>query len=193
LYGLDHPEVALLAAMGAAGTQRGNIARDLHHFLGKGCKLPKPFELKVPCVEPHSLNYTIEDGWIHLPHMMFAALADYTDFEAMFNPGQCQNFWDSVKPDDPNICKQPVLQSPPGWNSACMPCYIHGDGVEFEKDNSLLVFSWGSLLATGSSMETSVLMVAWPKDCTAKTDTHHLGTWDAIHKWICWSLRACFQ
>ena len=77
-------------------------------------------------------------------------------FEPMFNPGQCHNFWDSVKPDDPNICKHLALQSPLGWKSACIPCYIHGDGVEFEKDNSLLVFNWGSLLATGSSMDIYV-------------------------------------
>ena len=72
LDGLDHPEVALLAAMGAAGTQPGNIARDLQHFLGKDCRLPKPFDLKVPCMEPHSLTYTIEDVSIVLPQMMFS-------------------------------------------------------------------------------------------------------------------------
>ena len=79
-----------------------------------------------------------------------------------------------------------------GWQDLYIPCYAHGDGVEFQENNNLLVFSYGSLLTTGSSMDTCLLLGAWPKNCTAKGGSGTLGTWDVIYKVLCWSFVACF-
>ena len=194
LDGLSHPEVSQLASLGAMGLHPGNASRDLMHKVSQGNTLPEPFVIKVPSIDPLTKEYALEDCAIFLPHQVAAALQDYAEFEAIFETAKAPSFWAFVKPGDPKLHKHPMCDIE-GWQDMFIPCFIHGDGVEYQNGDSLMVFHWGSLLSTQSSMQSSLLIGSWPKSCTAtaKTAPEGLpGTWLVIMKVLCWSLKALF-
>ena len=42
----------------------------------------------------------------------------------------------------------------------CLPLWFHGDAVEYVDGRSLMVYSMGWLLATGSTLDTTLLLAA---------------------------------
>jgi hypothetical protein len=93
-------------------------------------------------------------------------------------------FWESVRADDPRLVGNPVAAL--ADRSKVLPLWVHGDGVAFSTD-SLMLISFGSVLSLQSSLDSSLLVAAWPK---AATDT---GSWEAIWPVVAWSLRACWD
>jgi len=81
----------------------------------------------------------------------------------------------------------------PGWEKTFIPLYIHGDGVEFQQRDSLMTYSWGSLLSEGASQDSTMLLACWPKSCTKKGSGSEDGTWKPILQVLHWSFQALFQ
>lgn len=77
-----------------------------------------------------------------------------------------------------------------GFKAKTIPCFIHGDKVEFQDRDSIMVWSWGSLLSSLGSMDSSLLIAAFPASCTVPDSPAATGTWDCIFKWVVWSLLA---
>ena len=71
-----------------------------------------------------------------------------------------------------------------GWRDHCIPLFVHGDGVEFQSRDTLLCFSWGSLLGKGNLLENHLLLAAFPKLATSAE------TWPPIWKILRWSFDA---
>eukprot|EP00435_Cladocopium_sp_Y103_P036720 s1262_g9.t1 len=70
------------------------------------------------------------------------------------------------------------------WKVKNVPLFLHGDGVEFQNRDSLMCFSFGSLLSNMSSLESHWLCAAFPKSCTSG------DTWPPIWKYLKWSFEA---
>ena len=66
-----------------------------------------------------------------------------------------------------------------------VPLFIHGDGVEYQSRDTLMVWSFGSVLSLFSdSLMKHFLMAMFPKLATSAS------TWPAIMKWLVWSFDA---
>ena len=65
-----------------------------------------------------------------------------------------------------------------------LPLFLHGDGVEYQTRDSLMIYSWGSLLQQMSSLSSHFYIASFPKSCTVPE------TWDTMQEWICWSFAA---
>ena len=62
-----------------------------------------------------------------------------------------------------------------GWNDlqTAIPCWPHGDGVEYVDGRSLVVYSFGSALCQAPSLDSSLLICGYPKDtCLPETWEH---------------------
>jgi hypothetical protein len=70
------------------------------------------------------------------------------------------------------------------WKDKTVPLFLHGDGVSFQQRDTLLAYSWGSLLSFFSSLDSHFLISLFPKSCTMES------TWDPLMKWLVWSFNA---
>ncbi|MFZ4779433.1 MAG: family 78 glycoside hydrolase catalytic domain, partial [Terrimicrobiaceae bacterium] len=61
------------------------------------------------------------------------------------------------------------------WREKTIPLFVHGDGVEYHDRDSLMVFSYGSLLSVDGALCSCLLHAAIPKSCTLE------GTWSPVH------------
>ena len=75
----------------------------------------------------------------------------------------------------------------PSWQKKAVPLFVHGDGVEFQSRDTLMVWSFGSMLSLLASLDSHLLLSVFPKSCTA------VGTWDAIWEWLAWSFKALLE
>lgn len=192
LDGASHEEIGLLASCGAWGSQPGNIARDIHkHFLSD-LRVAEPTLVNMTCLDSKTSSEVTAEAAVFLPHQMFAALREYSSLSGLFDPSKLQAFWAQVvAKQDPKLHNHPmVLQD--DWQKTFIPVFVHGDGVEFQTRDSLLVYSWGFLLAQGASSDTSYLMACFPKSATTKQDKGR-GTWDPILNQLRDSFCAAFR
>ena len=110
----------------------------------------------------------------------------------MFAVGKIASFWQGrVATGDPKLEGHPMLQED-DWQNKYVPCFTHGDGVEMTDTESVLVYSFGSLVSSGSSQDTSLLMALWPKSATLPATATQEGTWRVMLLWLAWSLTALF-
>ena len=49
-----------------------------------------------------------------------------------------------------------------------IPFFLHGDGVEYQNRDSMMVWSWGCMLGDQASLEKHMLLAAFLKSCTTK-------------------------
>ena len=184
----DHVELVALAKTGNWGSQKGNVHKQIMHRFCKHITMPDPFHVSVSCIDPKTSKETKEDAAIFLPHLVFAGLGkDHPEFfEEMchLGKGELEEFWEGVKAAGDDRLNGHPMTLEKEWESYTVPLFLHGDGVEFQNRDSLLVFSWGTLLSSMNSLQNHMLVAAWPKSC------QHPDTWDPIWKWVVWSLEA---
>ena len=184
----DHVELVALAKTGNWGSQKGNVHKQIMHRFCKHITMPDPFHVSVSCIDPKTSKETKEDAAIFLPHLVFAGLGkDHPEFfEEMchLGKGELEEFWEGVKATGDDRLNGHPMTLEKEWESYTVPLFLHGDGVEFQNRDSLLVFSWGTLLSSMNSLQNHMLVAAWPKSC------QHPDTWDPIWKWVVWSLEA---
>ena len=70
------------------------------------------------------------------------------------------------------------------WRKFTIPLFVHGDGVQYANNNSLMVWSWGALMTCFNSLQSKFLISCWPKSATAEE------TWNDLLKEVCWSFSA---
>ena len=164
------------ASAGTRGKNPQNIHRTLASLFGtpKGC--PSMTWSEVP---------TKSGKFMHpffLPHMSFASLAAECPelFQsAMLGPeGGCSAFW-TMMHDTPFVREHPVLA--PDNKHKTIPLGFYGDGGAFSHQDSLLVFTYNSLLGTGRTMSKRYVIT-----CVKKSDIIP-GTLESIFKIIGWS------
>lgn len=186
LDGAAHPELAAIAAAGNHGEQPGNCHRSLLRSFCNKVGIAEPILVPCKCIDPKTNKVIDEDVAVFYPHLMFHSLAENypTIWEKMFKPHEVAEFWEKTleKGDDRLVDHPATLEK--GWEHVTLPLFTHGDGVEYEARDSLMVWSWGSFLTQEASLDSHLLMAAFPKSCTCK------DTWAMLWKELAWSFRA---
>eukprot|EP00969_Alexandrium_andersonii_P132484 5857987-Alexandrium_andersonii.AAC.1 len=59
-----------------------------------------------------------------------------------------QEFWDQQSADNPKMKKHPICKVP-GYKSKAIPIFLHGDGAEYQHQDSLLTVSFCGVLKEG--------------------------------------------
>ena len=150
LDGAQHPELAAIASSGAWGQHPGNCHRDIQSHFISDLDLCAPFSVSVPCVDPKTEARVYEDIGIYLPHLLFSSMQGYDDFGTFFAVDECADFWRKVEAvGDPRLNGHP-MQANPSWRQKTVPLFLHGDGVEYSNDDSLLVFHGGMCYRAGA-------------------------------------------
>ena len=186
LDGCSHPEVATLGAAGNFGEQPGNCHRALVRSFCNQLSVPEPGLVTCKCFDPKTSKIIGEDVAIFYPHLMFSALAEsYPEvFQRLFKLHELPEFWEqTLARDDDRLVNHPATLEK-GWEQVTIPLFTHGDGVEYESRDSLMVWSFGPLLSQEQSLDSHLLMAAWPKSCTCK------DTWPQLWKELAWSFKA---
>ena len=188
LSGCQHPEILAIAKCGDYGQNKSSSHRDLVKLCCKKMHLPEPHMVKVPMKDPKTQREGNEEVALLLPHVLLGSLNEnYPDvFEDIFALKGCLPFWKGVeRSKDPRLVSPIALtkgkvDSP----SVTIPIFIHGDGCEFQTRDSLMTWSWGSLLSQNPSLSSHLLLCSVPKSCSLPK------TWEPLNAWICWSFAA---
>jgi hypothetical protein len=191
LDGIDSPRMLDSAKLGTWGQHKSNVHRDLMTLLGTDVQLPTPLSVRVPCLDnKKNPPFSHHEMPILLPHVLIAKLAAHypEQYQALFCSQSAKRFWKQVNPDDPRL-SGPLSSTD---RTSIVPLWMHGDGVEFSTD-SLLAFSFGSVLCKSSSLDASMLIAAWPKGATTDKRTHPEHTWDEVFHIIAWSFTALWE
>ena len=182
-----------MASMGSWGQVPGNCNRDLKRAYP--CDdLPLPTTVRVPCLseKAHPTIVVHTDVGLMLPHLWIASIATSHLADQLLGLQSVEQFWASVNQHDPRLQARgghPVL-SVPNYNSSVVPLWLHGDGVEYAEDESLMTLTFGSVLATTNSMDSMFWMASFVKAVTATQTKHGADTWDSIWKVLVWSFKA---
>ena len=184
--GASHPELVQMASTGTWGAQK-NCHRQILNRFCNDVHLSQPFNIKVGCVDPKTSLEKEEQASCFLPHMMFSSLVDsyHHIFEETFGKGKdLEKFWSGVEQSgDDKLTGHPMYLEK-HWKEKTIPLFIHGDGVAFQNRDTILVFSWGSLLGDKGSLEKHFLLANYPKSCTNEK------TWPPLWKWLKWSFES---
>ena len=188
LSGSEHSEILAMAKCGNFGQHSSNAHRDMLSLYCKELRIAEPHMVEVPVKDPKTQKAGTEYVPILLPHLVFSTLShNYEDvFEEMFAIPQCAAFWKSTeKLKDPRLIPPLTLtKGKVDKPEKTVPIFIHGDGCEYQSRDTLMTWSWGSLLSMHASLSSHLLLTAVPKACTIP------GTWPALDEWICWSFAA---
>ena len=195
--GITHQEVWSVAAIGNWGEYPGNCNRDLRKLIGCDDSLPEPCTIRVPCIDtkasPQIVMY--DDVSLMLPHTWLASVADLPEAESLLGLSKTQEFWDNVSDQDPRLLANgghPVLTEP-NYKTVFVPFWVHGDGVEYSEDDSLLVYTFGSVLTTTNSMLAMFYLASYVKSVTATSKKHGICTWELIWTVLVWSFMAAWE
>ena len=189
LDGSAHKELLQLAGLGSFGQHAANITRDLKVFLEKTCKnkYPMPIQLTTEMVDPKTSQIENAQISIFRPDDLVSGI--YTDasrFEMLFRTNACGKFWSSIRTDDPKL---QILLQEMKWKRSdlnmVVPMYLHGDGVQFENNDSMMVYHMGSLLNPESSLDSGLLLAACPKSCATEK------TWKVVWDNLCDGFKVC--
>jgi hypothetical protein len=119
----------------------------------------------------------------HDPHLQY-------EYEALFGIGRLkQAFWDHQDlENDPRWRCHPLKQRPNFMNKAIVVNY-HGDGAQFQVNDSLVTVSFSGMVKDGATLDTNLFLASWPKHNCATRDG---GTWDTIWAWLVWDANQLF-
>ena len=184
--GVRCDQILRFAKMGAWGAYPSNVHGALLTFLNSDSDLPQPKEIEVPALDSKAHPPRITCAMpVLLPHETVSKMAySYPEeFEQMFGMHKTKCFWEQVKTDDPRLLRNPIEHID---RRDVVPLWLHGDGVEFGTD-SMLAFSFGSLLCDDQSMDSCLLIAGWPKGASCD------GTWVEVYRAIAWSFTALWE
>ena len=200
--GLENKAIEQLAALGTFGSHPANCHRDMIRGVCKTMNLEASL-VTVPALDSKTdpPQITISTPWLP-PHLLVAELArNYPQhMEAIFGFSKAKRFWLEIKPDDPRLFGSPIKEALEE-GSLVVPLHFHGDGVEYSSTDSMLCFSWGSILGNNglkqsqqdhleeslSAFDKCFLMACYPKAATTE------ATWNEFAKAMTWSLKAMWE
>ena len=199
--------LAKIAGLGNSGKRAGNISAELKRWLGEPQMPIDYFPVMVKISKPRmrAARFSKIRLPFCLPHQIFSYYFknDYPGFVDRFvgggNPQEkLEGFWREVASRrDPRIAKHPMCLVP-GWQRRAVPILLHGDGVPVARigragAESADFLSIQSLLTTGPSFRTKMMMASIFQKSKAKTSGGFVGTEDTIWKILAWSFRALLK
>ena len=160
----------------ASSAHPHNLQRSLMAAFGKPPAAPTFVWMEIPTskgMTPHPFL---------LPHMWLASVhADKKDLWSsgiVGERGAIEHFWKQMR-DSAFVTKHPHLQQ--AYMSKTVPVGLHGDAGSFSHHDSMFVFSWNSLVGSGSTTDTRFVIAILKKSLLVE------GTMDAISKIMGWS------
>lgn len=195
LSGNTDDDIDDLASLGAYGHQKGNIMKDLKNKFCQTMLVPLPFSVKVPYYDhtaPRGKSFHTEMS-MFLPSQWLATLTNDLRLELqldeIFGISKLESFWATQLKKNPKMLQHPMMKKN-NFTKRAIPVLIHGDGAEFEYNNSLMTISMTGLLKEGSVADTSLLLASWPKNSTVKGVE---DTWRVIWHWLSWDFNQLFD
>ena len=166
-----------LAKMGNHGLQPGKCHQEIIAKFAPKNDLPQAQMVERPMLTKKGSNEVVLVEWpLNPPNHFWECWSEkYTDH---FNDltATTPQFWAGARRDDPKFHEHPMLGLS-RWEEFCAPIVLHGDGGSFTKGgNTLLCFSWASLLASGHTWDTKFLLTALPKNCLCTMAEHGVDT-----------------
>lgn len=196
-----HPEMEMLAALGANGRYPNKIWQELAEKLDlDGCTLPGPLLWPLPVLD-HSESPP-KVVWEEWPFFLLQDLLHSLyhkhpgEFRSRFlgAPGELERFWAGTKPDDPRLAHHP-LQFQDDWRSTAIPGRLHADGVPYGKAKkaSAAVHNLSSMLAEGETLDILNLWWWLPKHIACNMSQHGEDTEKHAWKIAVWDLLCCLR
>ncbi len=105
-------------------------------------------------------------------------------FAQLFSAASLEAFWTQVLEKGDDRLRNHPFKKGKDWMRKGFPLFLHGDAVEYQSRDSLMVWSWGPLLNLYGSLDSHFLISCFPKSCSCP------GTWGPVMKWLVWSLTA---
>ena len=185
--GAQHRDLASIAQTGNWGAKPGNVHKQIVGHFCSNVLIAEPHDVQVPCTHPKTSKDALE-GIFFLPHMMFSKLGhNYPTFflsAVQLWTRQAERVLEGIaKTGDDKLIGHPMTLEK-GWEDLNIPLFVHGDGVEYANIDNLMVFSWGSLLSSLTTLLSHWLLACCPKSCGKKE------TWEVIWKHLQWSFQA---
>lgn len=153
------PDIDTVAGFGTEGRYPSKINGQLQsRFCGN--MLSKPLETQMPMVTLSKEFRNALDQKIFLPHVLFSDIYNqYPDAwreRILPSTSKLNEFWHEMQ-NSPILVNHPI-RNLDNYQSRAIPLAIHGDGVPIVGvgktwGKSVDVFSWRSLLATGSTIQ----------------------------------------
>ena len=132
--------------------------------------------LKLPCLWMHHLSAELEGTLL---------------FQGFFGTSKLADFWSKVDLKGPRW-KDHKFMTKPNLKHICIPLVIHGDGAEFQNNDSLFSISFKGLLNT-TDFQENLWITSIPKRAAfagaGDVESTHQTKW----KWVSWSLTALFH
>ena len=185
--GCNHEELGVFASMGAWGSQPANCTRDLKRELCKSQQLSAQSKVWTQMKNTKTNLAAPVQASVILPHKLFADMySNYNvNFLEVFGVSLVPEFWQKINMNDTRIAGHSGLPRDTEVLKLCIPGWVHGDAAEYHDRDSLMTWSWGSILALEkASLMSSFLFAAWPKLATSST------TWEPLMQVFVWSLLA---
>ena len=184
-----------MASAGSFGTDEGNTHRDLkRRILGAaGFITPTPTTIQVPLlnIRGDSAKVEMREIDILLPHDYLASMCQHALFsDDLFGNSRLKKFWAKQSMSDPKWVSNPLAAQP---KDSVIPFLVHGDGAEFQDNESINVLSFRSLLSNGPTSSRQFLLVAIPKRVVCTQKVHGRDTMHEVWKWLVWSFNALFE
>ena len=195
LSGCTSQDVQSFASIGAFGKHHQNCHRDLIR------KMPQslaPESLPVTCNVKDSKATSVDVRQIPLKlpclwmHHLSTELEGTLLFQGFFGTLKLADFWSKVDLKGPRW-KDHTFMTKPNWKHKCIPLVIHGDGAEFQNNDSLFSISFKGLLNTTDDFQENLWITSIPKRAAFAGAGDVESTHQTIWKWVSWSLKALFH
>ena len=183
LDGAKNAELAELASIGSVGSQPGNCKRD---FMRRFCSdnfLAAPSLVQTVFRDPKTSQSVAEPMAVFRPDHLIHSMAEHVEFDTFFGIQDMARFWNLVEGAGCPKLEQHPIKDVPNWKNITVPLWVHGDGVEFQDRDSLMVWTVGGLLSLQAALDSSLLMAATAKSCTIDRSRTDAGTWH--EPWRC--------
>ena len=152
-------DLRVLAGIGSSGSHSQHCNRDLMRILPES-HLLMPQPAKLPFKHPGPLGYKNHSQYLLWPHEVWSSVYHhYNDaWKKRICPGEecCEEFWDAMQ-GNPQA-EHPDILARHDYRRKCVPLAMHGDGVPVSGVGKAWrtmqdIFSWSSLLGTGSTLQ----------------------------------------
>ena len=111
----------------------------------------------------------------------------------MFSAERILDFWSSQTDDNIKFDAHPILEVA-DYENKCVPYFLHGDGGEYQKRDSITIASMLGVRPTGSTKDTVLFLWGWPYAVASK-DTVNIDRDSKQKLWkiIAWSCNALWE
>jgi len=194
LDGNSDEEIDIIASCGAYGQNPGSIHKNLMTKFCADMKCPKPRSIVIPFKESkdasRSTNFT--DVKMFLPSDWLTTLANSTslnvEYSSIFGLDRLGDFWSKQSLQNPKIKDHPMLKRK-NYKEKAIPIFLHGDGAQYQNNDTLTTVSFSGVLKEGDLLETNLFLCSWAKSNAASGKE---SSWDTFWRWLVWDLNQLY-